>query len=416
MTMNKPLEQAMGSFSFARGLPDPLPRWAGMPRYNFVGGHNDPIRIPVNDLADAAARALRAHARQLAIYNLGTGPLGFEGLRDGIALRLRRRGMDVDRERVLVTSGSGQGLDLVNAALVQPGDTVILEEFTYSGALNKARKLGARIAGAPLDAHGLDVFRLGQMLDEMARQGVRPKYIYTIPTVQNPTGSILPAERRHRLVELARHYRVPIFEDECYAELGFAAETPPALAALAPESVIHIGSFSKTLAPAIRLGYIVAEPAVLRQLVALKNDGGTGAIDQMVAAEYLATGYPGHIDDLIAALRHKLAVMTEAIEREFGTTVEIVRPEGGIFVWLRFPADFDVRRLIGPAAARGVVFNPGPEWACDPEQAKNLMRLCFALPGEDDIREGVAELAAACHEVAGFPQRSANVARNSVQP
>lgn len=400
-------------FRFSGGLPDPLPVWTGLPRYNFVGGHNDPGNIPVDELADAAARTLRAHARHLAIYNLGTGPFGFEGLRDGIAARLTGRGMKVERDQVFVTSGSGQGLDFVNAALVEPGDTVILEEFTYSGALNKARKLGAHVEGAPLDPHGLDVYRLGQMLDAMARQGMRPKYIYTIPTVQNPTGSILSEDRRRRLVELARHYRVPIFEDECYAELAFAEETPPALAALAPDTVIHIGSFSKTLAPALRLGYIVAEPHILRRIGALKSDGGTGAIDQMVAAEYLAAGYSSHVETLVAALRRKLAVMVEAIEREFGTTVEIVRPEGGIFVWLRFPDDLDVRRLIAPAARRGVVFNPGPEWACDPEKAKNLMRLCFALPGEDDIRAGVAELAAACHEVAGYPERSANMARSS---
>ncbi len=400
-------------FRFSGGLPDPLPVWAGLPRYNFVGGHNDPGNIPVDELADAAARTLRAHARHLAIYNLGTGPFGFEGLRDGIAARLTGRGMKVGREQVFVTSGSGHGLDLVDAALVEPGDTVIFEELTYSGALNKARKLGARVEGAPLDPHGLDVYRLGQMLDAMARQGVRPKYIYTIPTVQNPTGSILSEDRRRRLVELAKHYRVPIFEDECYAELAFAEETPPALAALAPDTVIHIGSFSKTLAPALRLGYIVAEPHVLRRIGALKSDGGTGAIDQMVAAEYLAAGYSSHVETLVAALRRKLAVMVEAIEREFGTTVEIVRPEGGIFVWLRFPDDLDVRRLIAPAARRGVVFNPGPEWACDPEGAKNLMRLCFALPGEDDIRAGVAELAAACHEVAGYPERSANVPRST---
>lgn len=400
-------------FRFSGGLPDPLPVWAGLPRYNFVGGHNDPDNIPVGDLADAAVRALHAHARHLAIYNLGTGPFGFEGLRDGVAARLTKRGMKVGRDQVFVTSGSGQGLDLVNSALVEPGDTVILEELTYSGALNKARKLGARVEGAPLDPHGLDVYRLGQMLDTMARQGVRPKYIYTIPTVQNPTGSILSTDRRRRLVELAKHYRVPIFEDECYAELTFAAEAPPALAALAPDTVIHIGSFSKTLAPALRLGYIVAEPLVLRRIGALKSDGGTGAIDQMVAAEYLAAGYSDHVETLVAALRRKLAVMVEAIEREFGTTVEIVRPEGGIFVWLRFPDDLDVRRMIAPAARRGVVFNPGSEWACDPEKAKNLMRLCFALPGEDDIRAGVAELAEACYEVAGYPERSANVARSS---
>jgi 2-aminoadipate transaminase len=399
---------------FRSGLPDALPAWSGLPRFNFVGGHNDPQAIPVGALATASAAAIRANARSMALYNLGTGPFGFEGLRDEISRKLgATRGIKAERESILVTSGSGQGLDLVNAALVEPGDTVILEEFTYSGALNKPRKLGAKVVGAPLDAGGLDIARLGELLDAMRRQNIRPKYIYTIPTIQNPTGSILDLERRHRLVEIARHHRVPIFEDECYAELTFAEAAPPALHALAPDAVIHIGSFSKTLAPALRIGYLVAEPVFLRQVAALKNDGGTGALDQMVVAEYLRGEYRSHVRQLIGSLGTKLDAMLDAVQQEFGTSVEVTSPAGGIFVWLRFPEAFDVRMLVGPAAARGIAFNPGPEWACEPESARNFMRLCFALPSEKDIREGVAQLAEVCFEAAGFPKCSANVVRGA---
>lgn len=397
---------------FNDDLPAAVPPWAGLPRFNFIGGHNDPERVPVEALAKAADTALRAHASKLARYNLGTGPFGFEGLRDAISARLAQyRGITAARDRVLITSGSGQGLDLINAALLGRGDTVVIEQFTYQGALGKPRKLGADIVGAPLDEHGLDVARLGELLEAMARRNVRPKYIYTIPTVQNPTGSVLSLERRHRLIEIARHYRVPIFEDDCYADLCYADQAPPALAALAPEGVLYIGSLSKTLAPALRLGYVVADPAVLRQLVALKTDGGTGAIDQMVAAEFMTSHYDTHVRSLVGGLQHKLGVMIDAIEREFGASVEVVRPQGGIFVWLRFPDGFDVRRLTAPAEKRGVVFNAGPDWACDADGAKNLMRLCFSLPSEAEIRDGVAELAAVCHEVAGFPLQSANISR-----
>ena len=397
---------------FKSGLPEPLPVWAGLPRFNFIGGHNDPGTIPVEALARASAAALNANGPSMALYNLGHGALGFEGLRNEIARQLaERRGIEVTRANILVTSGSGQGLDLVNGALVEPGDTVVIEEFTYSGALNKARKLGAEVLGVPLDAGGLDVARLGETLDAMARRNVTPKYIYTIPTIQNPTGTVLDLERRQRLVEIARRYRVPIFEDECYAELTFAEQAPPALYALAPEAVIHIGSFSKTLAPALRIGYVVAEPGILRQIAALKSDGGTGALDQMVVAEYLRGGYQAHVRDLVRSLSVKLDVMLEAIRDEFGSSVDVVRPDGGIFVWLKFPDGFDVRTLVAPAAKRGVVFNSGPDWACDADAAQSFMRLCFALPSAEDIREGVAQLAQVCFETAGFPQHRANVAR-----
>lgn len=411
--ISDPLPAAEEIVRFRGGLPEPLPVWAGLPRFNFIGGHNDPGLVPVEAMVRASAAAMNANAPLMALYNLGHGALGFEGLRNEIARKLAdMRGIEATRANILVTSGSGQGLDLVNGALVEPGDTVIVEQFTYSGALNKARKLGAEVVGAPLDSGGLDVARLGETLDAMERRNVTPKYIYVIPTIQNPTGTVLDLERRHRLVEMARRYRVPIFEDECYAELTFADQAPPSLYALAPEAVIHIGSFSKTLAPALRIGYVVAEPASLRQIAALKSDGGTGALDQMVVAEYLRDGYQAHVRSLVRSLTDKLEVMLEAIQREFGASVDVVRPDGGIFVWLKFPDDFDVRTLVAPAAKRGIVFNPGPEWACDADAARSFMRLCFALPNAADIREGVAQLAEVCFETAGFPRHRANVERS----
>ncbi len=397
---------------FRPGLPPAVPEWAGFPKYNFIGGHNAPERIPSDVLAAAATRALKQYGPQIALYNLGQGPLGFEPLRDGIAAKLKAtRGIDVARESVMVTSGSGQGLDLVNALLLEPGDTAILEERTYAGALNKVRARNVEVVGAPLDDHGIDVDRLGETLENLSRAGKTPKYIYTIPTIQNPTGSILSLERRHRLLGLASHYGVPIFEDECYADLTWSLEAPPALFGLDPSQVIHIGSFSKTLAPALRIGYAVADPTVIRQMAALKNDSGTGALDQMVVAEFLKDGFFPHREGLVAALHDKQQAMLEAVRREFGTTVEIVPPAGGIYIWLKFPDDFDVRRLVEPAAARGVVFNPGPEWSCDGEAARGFMRLCFALPDRKTIEDGVAVLAETCFAVAGFPERSGNVAR-----
>jgi 2-aminoadipate transaminase len=320
---------------------------------------------------------------------------------------------------VLITSGSGQGLDLVNRVLLDRGDTVILEEFTYGGAISKLQRLGVNVVGAPLDDDGLRLDALGRILDELKRKGTVPKYIYTIPTVQNPTGSILPMERRHALLGLAKRHGVPIFEDECYADLTWSEGAPPAIYSLDPSQVIHVGSFSKTLAPALRLGYVVADWNVMSRLVGLKRetDSGTGALEQMVVAEYFSHHFEEHVGELTGVLKEKLDTMVEALEREFGTTVEKMwRPQGGIFLWIKLPDRVDVTKLVAPAAKEGLVFNPGPEWSCNPAASKSHMRLCFALPSKDEIRSGVAALARICHQETGLPEQSANIRRAANQP
>ena len=394
---------------FRPGLPDPVPRFAGLPRYNFVYGHNDPSEVPVEALAEAAAKVLRDNGRLLGMYNLGEAPQGHARLRAFVAAKLKRlSGIACSADDVLMTSGSLQAMDLVNNLFVAPDDTVILEEFTYGGAITKVQKLGARVVGAPLDEGGLRIDALRRILEDLRAEGVTPKYIYTIPTVQNPTGSILSLERRHALIALSREFGVPIFEDECYADLVWAGTRPPALYALDPTRVIHIGSFSKSLAPALRVGYIVADWQVLSRILATKTDAGSGALEQMVVAEYVERHFEPHLGQLRTALRRKLDVLIDALGQEFGTDAELSVPEGGIFLWLKLPDHVDVRRFAGTALEAGLAFNPGPEWACAPEAAKSHMRLCFALPTEAIIREGVAELARICFEQTGVPAHGVN--------
>jgi len=393
----------------ASRAPKPDARFAGFPRYNFVGGHNSPEQIPVDALVKAAETVLRRDGQKLALYNLGQGGLGFLALREFLSRKLNRhRGMQTSPDNILVTSGSGQGIDLVNRLLVEPGDTVLIEEFSYLGAISKARAYGAKVVGVPLDHEGIRMDALEDILTRLKNEGVTPKYIYTIPTIQNPTSSVMPLARRQRLIELSGRFGVPIFEDECYADLTWKMDAPPSLQALSPGRVIHIGSFSKTLAPALRIGYAVADWAALGRMLAMKADGGTGALDQMVAAEYFSANFEDHIGTLTTALGRKLAVMVEALEREFGTAVEIWQPAGGLFVWIKMPDQVDTRAFAAKALEAGVAFNAGPEWACDPERGRNFLRLCYALPSEDDIRDGIAELADVCFREIGLPVRSGN--------
>ena len=401
---------------FSKDLPPPAPRWTGFPKYNFIGGHNDPERIPTTAMAKAAAAVLERDGANLALYNFD-GPQGYLGLRKFVVDKLAARpAIKCSAEDVLITSGSGQGIDLVNHLLLERGDTVILEEFTYGGALTKLKRLGVNVIGAPLDDEGLQIDAVARILDDLKRKGIIPKYIYTIPTIQNPTGSILPRERREELLALTRKHGVPVFEDECYADLTWDGAGPPSLYAMDPQQVVHIGSFSKTLAPSLRLGYVVAIPDVMSRLVACKRetDSGTGALDQMVVAEYFSQSFGDHVEGLTQTLHEKLDTMIEAVEREFGTAIEKMwRPKGGIFLWLKLPERVDVTKLVAPAAKAGIAFNPGPEWSCNPNETKSHLRLCFALPSKDVIREGVAAFARVCFEETGIPERSANIRRAS---
>ncbi|MEM1300526.1 MAG: PLP-dependent aminotransferase family protein, partial [Pseudomonadota bacterium] len=301
-------------------------------------------------------------------------------------------------------------LDLVNALLVERGDTVIIEESSYGGMFGKLGRRGANIVGAPLDADGISVDALERILGDLSAKGITPKYVFTIPTVQNPTGSVMPVERREALLKLCAAHGVPIFEDECYADLVWSGGRPASLRGMDQTgSVIHIGSFSKNLAPALRLGYLVADWPVMSRILPLKGDAGTNALSQMVVAEYFGQHYDAHIAGLLPRLRAKAEAMVDAVAREFGTAAEFTAPQGGIFLWVRIPG-VDTSKLFQAAAPDGVHFNPGAEWSWAGADAGDCLRLCFALPSEDEIHAGVAQLAEICRRETGIPARSGNVA------
>lgn len=399
----------------APDLPAPAPGWQGRPPYNFVGGHVDAASVPVEDMIAATATALRRDGATLSTYGLESGPLGYRPLREFVAAKLKKRsGLSVSPDGVLITSGSIQALELVYQLFTGPGDTVLVEQFTYAGTLSRLRSLGVNPVGIPLDESGMRADLLADKLEELTAQGIRPKFIYVIPTIQNPDGSIMPEARRVELLRLSADYRVPIFEDECYADLLWTGERPPAIAAMDEgRQVIHCGSFSKTIAPALRVGYIVAEPGLVAQIAARKEDGGTGALEQMMLSEYCRNHFDDHVDKVTLLLKEKLDVMTEALEEHFGTTAEFTAPPGGIFLWVSFPDAVDAMQLASAAAARGVAINPGPDWSADAAPARSRIRLCFGNPTPQAIRDGVKVLAKVCHEEFGVPVRSGNIERNS---
>jgi 2-aminoadipate transaminase len=397
----------------APGLPPPAARWTGFPRYNFVGGHNDPEHLPLEALIAAANAVLQREGSTLSTYGLESGPLGYRPLREFLARKLASHaGVGCTPEEILITSGSLQALDLVNALLLSRGDTVLVEQANYGGTLSRLARLGVNAVGIPLDGEGMRMDALAEALEDLQRRGIQPKYIYTIPTVQNPTGTILSEPRRAELLALSRRFHVPIFEDECYSDLIWTGERPPALYSLAQgEGVIHIGSFSKSVAPALRVGYVVARWEVLSRLLPLKTDAGSGALEQMVLGEFCPAHFEAHVPKLRAGLRAKLVTLMDALAEQFGTAAEFDDPPGGIYLWVKLPDNVDSHELARAALAEGIAINPGPEWATDGAYARSRMRLCFANPSHQAIREGIAALAGVCHRKFGVPVRMANVAR-----
>jgi 2-aminoadipate transaminase len=398
---------------FPAGTPARAVRWTGSPKYNFTGGNNDPDALPLEELKQAAQSVLEREGRTLATYGLNSGPQGYRPLRDFLSLKLKRdAGMTCSADDILIVSGSLQALDLVNAALLARGDTVIVEQDNYQGTLTRLAKLGVKAIGIPLDKGGMRMDVLEAALAELKAHNIRAKYIYTIPTVQNPTGSILDEGRRATMIKLAEHYGVPIFEDDCYADLVWSGVRPPALYAMSKSAnVIHIGSFSKSIAPALRVGFIVAPWAIMSRMLALKTDAGSGALEQMVLAEYCKPHFAEHVPVLRRALRKKLTTMTDALAEQFGTAAEFDDPKGGIFLWVKLPDKVDSLKLYQAALAAGVAINPGPEWSTDKAHSISRIRLCFASPSHDEIRAGIAVLAEVCRKEFGVPTRSGNIER-----
>jgi 2-aminoadipate transaminase len=399
---------------FRPDLPPPATgRFQGFPEFNFIGGHNDAASVPVPELAAAATTVLEREGRDLATYGLQSGPQGYRPLRDFVAGALKdRAGIEASADDLLITSGSLQALDLVNGVLLAPGDTVILEAASYGGAISRLARLGVKVVGVEGDEDGLRTDRLAETLETLAGQGVTPKYIYTIPTVQNPTGTVMSLARRKELLALATQHGVPIFEDDCYADLVWEGERPPAIRSLDDGArVIYCGSFSKTIAPALRVGYVLADWDVLSRMLAIKADAGSGAIEQMILGEYLPAHFEPHVARLTRTLHGKCQTIVDALAAEFGTDAEFNAPKGGIFIWVTLPEGVDTSALALAAAKEGVALNPGAEWVADPETGRRSMRLCFGNPSVETIRAGVAKLAEICHRETGIPRRGANVVR-----
>jgi 2-aminoadipate transaminase len=368
---------------------------------SFAGGLPAPEVFPVERFKEACHKVLTEKAASALQYSATEG---YEPLRELIATNMSRYGIKAKVENVLITSGSQQALDLIGKLFINAGDRVLVEAPTYLGALQAFNIYRAEYESVPIDENGLRT----DLMEEPLRSG--PKFMYVLPNFQNPAGTTLSEVRRHELVLLADRFGIPIVEDDPYGQLRYEGEHLPPLVVLDRENlrrdngysignVIYLSTFSKTLAPGLRLGWIVAPPEVISKLVQLKQgtDLHTSTFTQFVSYEVARDGFlDQHVKLIRKIYRERRDVMLQALQEFFPPAVTWTHPQGGLFLWVTLPEGLDIKAILKSALEQNVAFVPGDSfYANDGREGSRHMRLNFSNAAPEQIREGIRRLAAA---------------------
>jgi 2-aminoadipate transaminase len=359
---------------------------------SLAGGLPDTSTFPPESFAAQMTKIAQESSAEALQY----GPTeGFARTRECIAEVMAAEGMRPDTEDIIVTTGGQQAIDLVAKTLLDPGDVVVCEAPTYPGAVPVFCSYEADTRQIEMDSEGMRVDLLEELLDELAAAGRRPKFIYSVPTFQNPAGVTLSLERRRRLVEIARERELLLIEDNPYGLLRYSGDDVEPLYALdGGDYVIYLGTFSKILSPGIRLGWLCAPPPVMEKVVLGKqaSDLCSSTLTQYFVNEYFGEGRWGaYIESLIEVYRERRDAMLESLERHFPPQATWTTPEGGLFVWATLPEYFDTTDLLARALRENVAFVPGQAAFVD-GRGTGAMRLNFSGSTEADIREGIRRI------------------------
>ncbi len=353
---------------------------------SFAGGLPAPEFFPVDELKEAARLTLEKRAK----YALQYGETeGIEALRQFLAERMKSVGVKIPHERVLITSASQQGLDLIGKLFIDDGTYVVTSRPTYLGAIQAFNAYAPKYVTLNSDDDGVNIDELEKIIEKYD-----PRFIYLVPSFQNPDGRTLSFERRKRIAEISVKYNLPVVEDDPYSELVYEGEKLPPIIALAPDNVIMLGTFSKIISPGLRIGWIIAPEFALDKLVKLKQgaDLHTSTFAQWMIYEFLAAGnLDKHIQKLKSVYRNRLKAMLESIERYFPYEVKTSHPKGGLFLWAELPNSLDTSELLPYAVEKGVAYIPGTYFFPD-GGGKNTMRLNFSYCDEATIEEGIKRL------------------------
>jgi len=359
---------------------------------SLAGGFPDTSTFPPATFAAVAQRIASESCAKALQY----GPTeGLPETKDCIAEVMEAEGMGVDAEDILVTTGGQQVIDLVTKTLIDPGDVVVAEGPTYPGAASVFTAYQADVVQIDMDSDGMRVDLLEETLDRLDREGRRPKFIYTVPSFQNPAGVTMSQPRRRRLVEVAHERELLVLEDNPYGLLRYEGEAPPPLLSLdGGVYVMYLGTFSKILSPGIRLGWVVAPPPVLEKINLGKQaaDLCTSTLSQLMVQAYFAAGrWRDYVDSLTEIYRARRDTMLDALADHFPPQAQWTRPSGGLFIWATLPDFIDTTDLLARALHENVAFVPGEAAFLD-GRGRNAMRLNFSGSGEDAIREGIRRI------------------------
>lgn len=362
---------------------------------SFAGGLPNPQTFPTQDIEEAAQRVLRDHAAKALQYSTTEG---VTPLREAVAEHLRKDGMQVQPDDVLITNGSQQGLDLLGRVFLDPKDTLVVSNPTYLGALQAFNAFGAQYATAHSDGDGIDPVSVEETLVRLRKKGTKPKFLYLVPTFANPTGTTISAPRRKKLIDLAHEHDILVVEDDPYGKLRFNGEDIPSMYAMdkGEGRVIYLGTFSKILVPGFRLAWSVANPEVTRKMVISKQsvDLCTNAFTQFIAADLLAGGLiDRHLPTIISLYRKKRDLMLRSMDAHFPKEgVSWTKSRGGLFTWAEMPEGVNATEMLKAAIEREVAYVPGKSFFPDPDVGFNTMRINFSHPTDDKIRLGIERL------------------------
>lgn len=365
---------------------------------SFAGGAPDPNLFPRKEFAEIAKEILETEGNTALQYGITEG---YAPLREWTKKRLLNQGILKEEDDVIIVSGGQQGIDLCSKSLINPGDGVVCEEPSFIGGLNCFRSYNAELFGVPVESDGLDTDKL----EELLKEHKNIKLLYTISTFQNPSGITISLEKRKKILELAEKYDILVYEDNPYGELRFSGEEIPTLKSLDKTGrVIYFGSFSKILAPGMRLGFTSAKSELLERMIICKQtqDVHTNVLSQMIAYKFVAKY---SIDEHIALLRKaygkKCKLMMDLMDEYFPKQVTHTCPDGGLFLYCTMPDGFDSKELMKLALEKNVAFVPGTSCMIDDKQTYSTFRMNYSTASEEDIKTGIKALGEVLHTYMG---------------
>ena len=355
---------------------------------SFAGGAPAPETFPTDQLAEISAEILKNQGKLALQYGVTEG---YAPLKDFIQSRNSENMKDYDR--ILVTAGGNQALDYVAKVMIDEGDVVICEDPSFIGALNAFRTYGAKLISVKCEDDGMDI----NALEDALKANPGAKFIYTIPTFQNPSGTTMTLDKRKAMLALAKQYNVLILEDNPYGDLRFDGEDVPTLKSMDDEGIVaYAGTFSKTLSPGLRVGFLICPEGLMEKIVICKqvNDVHTGVLNQMIAAEFFKKyDFDEHVAKIRKLYRHKAHLMMDTMRETFPDFVTWTTPEGGLFLWGTINKDVDTVEVSKKCIANKVAFVPGSTFLDDVEKKSNSFRLNYTTMSDEKIVLGINKLA-----------------------